>query len=252
NTAATQMARVGATLSDGGAVRLERLRGFGAGFGRALTCQCSRLALADATGAVLVAAAERAGPDLSLDERARRLLDGIDTPFAVFAEDGRLIHATPAALERIGVATDLIAQRACQCRRGAGVRARRGTDPDRRAPPRRQEPLRSHRQARGANTGRSARGRSRHRNRADARAAPRRRHSASRRRAPFGWQRYCSRRRSVATVRRVNVRRRSRRRPRWPRERAFRRRSTAILAVRSRHGVQAADRAADLSTRTDS
>src|SRR5579871_521261 len=109
NTAATQMARVGATLSDGGAVRLERLRGFGAGFGRALTCQCSRLALADATGAVLVAAAERAGPDLSLDERARRLLDGIDTPFAVFAEDGRLIHATPAALERIGVATDLIA-----------------------------------------------------------------------------------------------------------------------------------------------
>ena len=70
--AADQIARIAASLSPGAAPRLERLRGFGAGIGRALTCACSHIVLADDTAAVLVAAIERAGPDLPLGERVAR------------------------------------------------------------------------------------------------------------------------------------------------------------------------------------
>ena len=45
--APAQIARVAATLSPGAAPRLERLRGFGTGIGRALTCACSHILLAD-------------------------------------------------------------------------------------------------------------------------------------------------------------------------------------------------------------
>ena len=44
---AAQIVRLAATLPTSGQPRLERLRGFGADFGRALTCVCSRLILAD-------------------------------------------------------------------------------------------------------------------------------------------------------------------------------------------------------------
>src|ERR1700734_878277 len=59
--AAAQIIRLAATLPSAGPPRLERLRGFGLGFGRALTCACSRLVVADGKAAVLVAAAEPAG-----------------------------------------------------------------------------------------------------------------------------------------------------------------------------------------------
>src|SRR4051794_16837429 len=45
--AAAQVARLAETLPADGTPRLERLRGFGAGVGRALTCNCSRVTLAD-------------------------------------------------------------------------------------------------------------------------------------------------------------------------------------------------------------
>jgi len=109
NSATAQIARIAGTLADGGAARLERLRGFGAGFGRALTCLCSRIALINGTSSVLVVATERAGPDLPFPERVRRLLDGIDAPLAAFGEEGRLLHATPAALAKIGEVTELTA-----------------------------------------------------------------------------------------------------------------------------------------------
>lgn len=110
NSAAAQIARIAGTLADGGAARLERLRGFGAGFGRALTCLCSRIMLPDGkTAAVLVVATERAGPDLSFGERVHRLLNDVDAPLAAFAEDGRLLQATPAARAKIGAVTNLTA-----------------------------------------------------------------------------------------------------------------------------------------------
>ncbi len=63
----------GRDAAGGAPERLERLRGFGAGLGGALTCACSRIALGDRGSAMLVAATEPAGPALTLTERVRRL-----------------------------------------------------------------------------------------------------------------------------------------------------------------------------------
>jgi signal transduction histidine kinase len=108
NPAAAQIVRLAATLPSAGPPRLERLRGFGLGFGRALTCACSRLVLNDGMAAVLIAATEPAGPALSLAERVHRLF-GDDEPLAVFAADGALIHATAAARAQLGGANSLSA-----------------------------------------------------------------------------------------------------------------------------------------------
>ena len=108
NPAAAQIVRLAATLPSAGPPRLERLRGFGLGFGRALTCACSRLVVTDGKAAVLIAATEPAGPALSLAERVRRLF-GDDEPLAVFAADGALVHATEAARAQLGGANSLSA-----------------------------------------------------------------------------------------------------------------------------------------------
>jgi PAS domain S-box-containing protein len=107
HVAAAQIARLSGTLPTGGAQRLERLRGFGARFGGVLTCLCSRLALADNAQGVLVVSTERAGKELALPERARRLLADLGRPAAVFAADGELIEAGPAARERFGKTSEL-------------------------------------------------------------------------------------------------------------------------------------------------
>jgi signal transduction histidine kinase len=109
NPAAAQIVRLAATLPSAGPPRLERLRGFGLGFGRALTCACSRLVVTgDGKAAVLIAATEPAGPALSLAERVRRLF-GDDEPLAAFAADGALVHATAAARAQLGGANSLSA-----------------------------------------------------------------------------------------------------------------------------------------------
>jgi PAS domain S-box-containing protein len=109
DTAAAQVIRLGATLPSRAQERLERLRAFGAGFGRALTCVCSRIVLDDGRAAVLIAATEPAGPVLTLSERVRRLFpDGADA-IAAFAPDGTLVHANAAAQTRLGSATTLSA-----------------------------------------------------------------------------------------------------------------------------------------------
>jgi signal transduction histidine kinase len=104
NPAAAQIIRLAATLPSAGPPRLERLRGFGIGFfGRALTCACSRLVVADSKAAILIVATEPAGPALSLAERVRRLF-GDNEPLAVFAADGALVHMTEAARAQLGEA----------------------------------------------------------------------------------------------------------------------------------------------------
>ena len=90
---AAQIVRLAGTLPQGGAPRLERLRGFGASFGGTLICLCSRIMLADNSAGVLVVSTERAGNDLSLPERARRLLADFEQPAAIFTADGELIEA---------------------------------------------------------------------------------------------------------------------------------------------------------------
>ena len=109
DTSAAQIIRLAASLPAAAQERLERLRGFGAGFGRALTCACSRIVLADGEVAVLVAAAEPAGPQLTLSERVRRLIGDCQEPFAAFAPDGTLVYANPAAQTRLSGATMLSA-----------------------------------------------------------------------------------------------------------------------------------------------
>ena len=104
-----QVARLAASLSPAGVDRLERLRGVGAGLGRAVVCACSRIELPDGKAAILIAACEAAGPALSFGERLRRLFDGMTGAIAVFSPDGKLQYSTQAALPRLGGATTLSA-----------------------------------------------------------------------------------------------------------------------------------------------
>src|SRR5882757_11452001 len=101
-SAALQIARLAGTLPYGSAPRLERLRGFGGRFGGALLCNCARILLADRTPAILVVATEATGPKLPLGEQAKRLLAGYDDAAAMFAADGALLYATPAAQALFG------------------------------------------------------------------------------------------------------------------------------------------------------
>jgi PAS domain S-box-containing protein len=106
---AAQIIRLAETLPAGAPERLERLRGFGAGMGGALTCACSRIALGDRGSAIVVAAAEPAGPAMTLTERLQRLFADVEEPLAAFAPDGTLIYANAAALARLAGASTLSA-----------------------------------------------------------------------------------------------------------------------------------------------
>lgn len=126
---AAQIARLAGTLPQAGATRLERLRGFGAALGGPLTCLCSLTTLPDGSIAVLVAATEPAGKDLSLPERARRLLADIDRPAAIFTAEGGLIEAKPEARGLFGDKVDLAALGADRLANKAGRADRVGAGP---------------------------------------------------------------------------------------------------------------------------
>ena len=126
--AAAQIARLAGTLRAGAAPRLERLRGFGASFGGTLICLCSRIALVDGGAAVLVAATERAGKDLSLPDRARRLLADLERPAAIFSADGELIEAVQTARKRFADKRDLVALGAEKLAREAMLNGRADGD----------------------------------------------------------------------------------------------------------------------------
>jgi hypothetical protein len=84
------------------------LRGFGAALSGMLVCSCSRLTLANNTNAIPIVSTERAARDLSLPDRAHRLLADLNTPAAIFAADGELIDALPSAQTLLGDRRDLI------------------------------------------------------------------------------------------------------------------------------------------------
>src|SRR6202051_646583 len=83
-----QVAQLAGRLPPTGAIRLERLRGFGASLGALVTCAGARLDFADGSHGILVAAAEPIGRAMPLAERLQRLVEGIETPIAVFARAG--------------------------------------------------------------------------------------------------------------------------------------------------------------------
>src|SRR5581483_525271 len=89
-----------------GAVRMERLRGFGAALGTLATCACTRLDFADGEEGILIVATEPVGRPMPLVERLRRLVvDDTQTPVAAFESDGRFVAASPAAAALVGFQT---------------------------------------------------------------------------------------------------------------------------------------------------
>jgi signal transduction histidine kinase len=97
-----QVAQLAHRLPAAGAIRLERLRGFGAALGMLVTCGCARLDFADGGQGVLIAAVEPVGRPMPLVERLQRLIEGIETPIAAFARDGMLVAASNSARSLLG------------------------------------------------------------------------------------------------------------------------------------------------------
>lgn len=97
-----QIVRLSRQLAANGAVRLERLRGFGARLGGLMTCACARLEFADGHHGVLVTAMDPAGKTMPLVERLHRLVEGAAVPMAAFAPDGLFAGASEAARPLLG------------------------------------------------------------------------------------------------------------------------------------------------------
>ncbi|HZR76510.1 PAS domain S-box protein [Bradyrhizobium sp.] len=92
-----QVAQLAHRLSPTGAVRLERLRGFGAVLNSLVTCACARLEFADGSERVLIAACEPVGRAMPLTERLAQLVEDVDAPVAAFQADGTLVAASGSA-----------------------------------------------------------------------------------------------------------------------------------------------------------
>ncbi len=102
-----QIIRLAGRLPANGAIRLERLRGFGARLGTLMTCACARLDFADGGqffqgSAVLVTAMDPGLRTMPLVERLLRLVDGAKTPMAAFAPDGLFVGASETARTLLG------------------------------------------------------------------------------------------------------------------------------------------------------
>ena len=92
-----QVTQLANRLPPAEAVRLERLRGFGAALGMLITCRCARLDLADGGQGVLIVATEPVGRPMPLIERLQHLVEGVDAPIAAFTQEGQFVAASEAA-----------------------------------------------------------------------------------------------------------------------------------------------------------
>ncbi|GAA3848552.1 hypothetical protein GCM10022626_18150 [[Pseudomonas] carboxydohydrogena] len=90
-----QVKQLASILAPSGALRLERLRGFGAHLGGLMTCGCSRISL-DGESGILIAAAQPGGRVQPFAERLRALIEDIGLPAAAFV-NGHLEVANSAA-----------------------------------------------------------------------------------------------------------------------------------------------------------
>ena len=122
--AAVQVARLANSLPQVGTARLERLRGFGASLGGTQICLCSRILLPDNTSGILLVATERAGGELALPERARRIVRDFDAPAALFTADGEWIEGNPQTQRRLADKRDLVALGAERLAREATLNGR--------------------------------------------------------------------------------------------------------------------------------
>ncbi len=92
-----QVARLGPSLGANGAIRLERLRGFGAAAGVLATCGCRRIDLPDGSHGILISTLNAGGRVMPLAERLQRLIQGLPRPAAAFTADGLLVATNEAA-----------------------------------------------------------------------------------------------------------------------------------------------------------
>ncbi|MCK1480190.1 PAS domain S-box protein [Bradyrhizobium sp. 197] len=97
-----QVVRLAGRLPPNGAIRLERLRGFGARLGTLMTCACARLDFADGGRAVLVTAMDPGLHTMPLVERLLRLVNNAKVPMAAFAPDGLFVGASETARPLLG------------------------------------------------------------------------------------------------------------------------------------------------------
>src|SRR6185312_14850075 len=97
-----QVAQLAGKLASSGAIRLERLHGFGAPLGALATCACARLEFADGHPGILMVATAPAGRAMPLLERLQWLVQGTDMPIAAFARDGMFVGASDAAPSLLG------------------------------------------------------------------------------------------------------------------------------------------------------
>jgi PAS domain S-box-containing protein len=97
-----QVAQLAGKLPPSGAVRLERLRGFGAPLGVLMTCACARLGFPDGSHGILVAATTASGRTMPLIERLQRLVEGVDVAMLAFARDGLCVAASESARTLFG------------------------------------------------------------------------------------------------------------------------------------------------------
>src|SRR5258708_10010385 len=97
-----QVAQLAGRLPPAGAIRMERLRGFGAAPGGLMTCACALLAFPGRSHGILIAAAESSSQAMPLIERLQRLVEGVETPIVAFARDGLFVGASDAARALLG------------------------------------------------------------------------------------------------------------------------------------------------------
>ncbi|MGF6306100.1 PAS domain S-box-containing protein [Bradyrhizobium sp. i1.8.4] len=92
-----QVARLGPSLGANRALRLERLRGFGAAPGMLATCGCRRIDLPDGSHGILMTALNAGGRNMPLAERLLRLVQSLQRPAAAFTSDGLLVATNETA-----------------------------------------------------------------------------------------------------------------------------------------------------------
>ncbi|SHN69669.1 PAS domain S-box protein [Bradyrhizobium erythrophlei] len=92
-----QIAQLAHRLLPNGAVRLERLRGFGSVLNTLVTCACARLEFADGHDGVLIVATDPLSRTMPLTERLEKLVEEVDAPVATFESDGTRVAASARA-----------------------------------------------------------------------------------------------------------------------------------------------------------
>ena len=98
-----QVAQLARRLPENGAIRLERLRGFGAPLGALATCGCAMIDLPDGMRAVLITGTDNSGRSWPLTERLRRLVENSGLALIAFTAHGEFAGISTAGRRLFGI-----------------------------------------------------------------------------------------------------------------------------------------------------